>query len=72
LIAEIAAEVADLDGTVFREDAVRFGNKTQRLRSRHVALHDEAGGVAGIARIIQGVNDEAQQQEMIALLRTPR
>ena len=68
-IAEIAAEVADLDSTVFREDAVRFGKKTQRLRSRHVALHDEAGGVAGIAGIIQGVNDEAQQQETIALLR---
>jgi len=68
-IEEIAAEITLLGSMVFREDVLRLGDATQRLRSRHVALRDGSGEVSAIAGIVQSLPEESQRLETIAALR---
>jgi PAS domain S-box-containing protein len=66
---EIAAELALLGSTIFREDVVARGPTVMRLRSRHVLLRDENGEPAAIAGIVQAMPDEASRLDVIAQLR---
>jgi PAS domain S-box-containing protein len=68
-IGEIAAEILLLGSMVFREDLLRVGDTSQRLRSRHVPLPDETGKIAAIAGIAQTLPEESQRLETIATLR---
>ncbi len=68
-LEEIAAEITLLGSMVFREDSLKLGDAVQRLRSRHVALHDETGQISAITGIVQALPEESHRLEAIAGLR---
>ncbi|MGH6933546.1 MAG: PAS domain-containing sensor histidine kinase [Dongiaceae bacterium] len=68
-IDEIAAEVTLLGSLVFRDDNLRLGEATQRLRSRHVGLRDATGQITAIAGVVQALPEESDRLDAIAGLR---